>query len=114
MSEPDHEARLAALEARVGELSQQAEAAREDAAAARHLAAANDRDVAEIRSELRDFRQATTGSFNALREDLADLRSETRTGFAEMRGKFDHAAAGQERIVALLTTLLDQEEHDEQ
>jgi len=114
MSEPEYEARLSALEARIGELSQQAQAAREDAAAARHLAAAGDRDVAEIRTELRDFRQATTGSFNALREDLADLRSETRAGFTEMRGKFDQAAAGQERIAALLTTLLDQNDNDDQ
>lgn len=51
-------------------------------------------------------------SFTALREDLTDLRSETRTGFTEMRGKFDHTAAGQDRIVALLNTLLDQDEHD--
>lgn len=114
MSEPDHEARLSALEAQIGELASQAQAARDDAAAARHLAAANDRDVAEIRTELRDFRQATTGSFNALREDLADLRSQTNAGFTEMRGKLDHAAAGQERIMALLTTLLDQNENDEQ
>lgn len=106
MSEPDHEARLSALEARLGELSQQAQAARDDAAAARHLAAANDRDVAEIRTELRDFRQATTGSFNALRDDLGDLRT-------EMRGKLDQAAAGQDRIVALLNTLLDQDDQDE-
>ena len=36
-------------------------------------------------------------SFNALREDFADLRG-------EMRSKFDMAAAGQQQIVTLLHT----------
>lgn len=114
MPDPDLEARLVALESRVTELSEEARAAREDAAAARHLAAANDRDVAEIRSEVRAFRQAATGSFNVMREDLADLRSETRTGFTEMRGRLDQAAAGQEQIVQLLTNLIDQPDRDDQ
>ncbi|MGH3628873.1 MAG: permease [Sciscionella sp.] len=105
----DLEARVAALESRVGELVGQAQAAREDAAAARHLAAANDRDVAELRSEIRDFRQATTGSFNAMRSDLTDLRTETRDGFAEMRGKLDQTAAGQQQIAELLNTLTSQQ-----
>lgn len=104
MSEPDLEARVAALEARLGELSQQTQAAREDAAAAR--AAANDRDTAELRDELRDFRQATTSSFNAHREDLADLRQEMRDGFTEMRGKLDGTASGLEQITGLLNTLI--------
>lgn len=106
MPEPDLESRVAALEATVAELSQGAQAARQDAAAARHLAAANDRDVAEIRDELQAFRQATTSSFNATRDDLADLRGEARRGFAEMRGRLDQAAAGQEQIVQLLNTLI--------
>lgn len=45
-----------------------------------------------------------------MREDLTDLRSrvddglaEMRGGFAEMRGKLDAAAAGQQQIVGLLT-----------
>lgn len=108
---------MATLEARVSELAeqvQQAQAAREDAAAARHLAAANDRDVSEIRTELRDFRQATTSSFNAMRDDLADLRSETHTGFTEMRGKFDQTAAGQAQIVELLDALIRQQDQGEQ
>ncbi|MDQ3885977.1 MAG: permease [Actinomycetota bacterium] len=103
MSEPDLEGRVAALEARIGELSGRAQAARQDAAAARHLAAANDRDVAKIRSELREFRHATTSSFNAMRDDLADLRTEMRTGFTEVRGKLDGTAAGLEHITGLLT-----------
>lgn len=97
---------MAALEARIGQLTEEAQAAREDAAAARHLAAANDRDVAEIRSEIRDFRQATTSSFNAMRDDLGDLRTEMRTGFTEVRGKLDGTAAGLEQISGLLNTLI--------
>ena len=107
MAQPsDLEARVAALEARVGELAGEAQAAREDAAAARHLAAANDRDVAEVRSEIRDFRQATVASFNAMRSDLTDLQTEMRTGFTEVRGQLDGAAAGLEQITGLLNTLI--------
>ncbi len=100
---------MVALEARVAELSQEAQAARQDAAAARHLAAANDRDVAEIRDELHAFRHAATSSLNATREDLADLRGEALRGFAEMRGRLDQAAAGQEQIVQLLNTLIERQ-----
>ena len=82
---------------------------REDAAAARHLAAANDRDVAEVRSEISEFRQAAIASFNAMRSDLADLRTEMRTGFTEVRGQLDGAAAGLEQITGLLNTLIAQQ-----
>ncbi len=110
MAQPsDLEARVAALEARVGELAGEAQAAREDAAAARHLAAANDRDVAEARHDIRDFRQATTASFNAMRSDLTDLQTEIRTGFTQVRGQLDGTAAGLEQITGLLNTLIDQQ-----
>jgi chromosome segregation ATPase len=110
MAQPsDLEARVAALEARVGELAGEAQAAREDAAAARHLAAANDRDVAEVRSEIRDFRQSAVASFNAMRSDLTDLQTEMRTGFTEVRGQLDGAAAGLEQITGLLSTLIAQQ-----
>src|SRR5215468_12596558 len=95
--------RVTALETQVQELTTRVRRNEQDAAAARVLAGGADRDVAEIRAEIRDFRQATTASFNATREDLTDLRTEVtdlRTqmndrfadvynGFAEMRGKFD-------------------------
>jgi hypothetical protein len=100
---------VAALEARVGELARGARAAREDAAAARHLAASNDRDVAEVRREIRDFRQATAASFNAMRSDLTDLQTETRTGFTRVRGQLDGAAAGLEQITSPLNTLIAQQ-----
>ncbi len=98
-------------------------AVEQDAAAARILAGAADRDVSEIRAEIRDFRQATTASFNALRADFVDLRQEfgglreefgglreeTGRGFTEMRGKLDATAAGQQHIVELIESLIDQQ-----
>jgi hypothetical protein len=139
MAQPDDlEARVTALEGEVHELSDQVRASRADAAAARVLAGGADRDGTEIRSEIRDFRQATTASFNALREDQIDLRRQMTAGFArvderfakvnenfgrvdenfakvdlgfiEMRGKFDAAAAGQQEIANLLTRLIDRED----
>lgn len=98
-------------------------AVEQDAAAARVLAGAADRDVAEIRAEIRDFRNATTASFNALRQDFVDLRDhvdrrfeqvdrgfeQVDRGFTEMRGKLDATAAGQQRIVELIESLIDQQ-----
>jgi hypothetical protein len=104
----DLEARVAALETEVRQLADRVRHSEQDAAAARVLAGGADRDVSEIRGEIRDFRQATTSSFNATREDLNDLRSGMQHGFAEMRGKLDAAAAGQQQIVNLLNTLITQ------
>jgi hypothetical protein len=85
-----------------------------------------DRDATELRGELRDFRKATIASFNATREDITDLRTEMRTGFAmvnerfakvdekidagfmEMRGTLDGCAAGYQHIVKLLNTIMEQ------
>jgi hypothetical protein len=117
MTQPDLEARVAALESQVRELAEQVQHSRQDAAAARVLAGGADRDIEQVRGEIRDFRQATTSSFNAMREDLTDLRTHVDTGFAavergftEMRGKFDAAAAGQQQIAELLSTLIAQRE----
>jgi chromosome segregation ATPase len=133
--EPDGlEARVEALETHVSELDRRVRASEQDAAAARVLAGAADRDVTEIRGELRDFRRATMASFNALREDMTDLHTEMNerfaqmderfigidgrfrsvderfdqvdNGFIEMRGKLDTAAAGQQQIVDILQTLI--------
>ena len=119
MAQPsDLEARVAALETQVQELRELAgrvRASEQDAAAARVLAGGADRDVAQIRDEIRDFRRATTASFNAMREDLSDLRTnldnlrtDVDNGFTEMRGKFDAAAAGQQQIADLLNALIQQ------
>ena len=40
---------------------------------------------------------------------FTDLRNYTENGFAGMRGKFDAAAAGQQQIVDMLTTLVDRQ-----
>jgi predicted nucleic acid-binding Zn-ribbon protein len=115
----DLEARVSALETEVHELKGRLSRSEQDAAAARVLAGGADRDVNEIRGELRDFRQATTASFNAMREDISDLRADfgdlrdhVDQGFAEIRGRLDGVAAGHQRIVDMLGTLLDREGPD--
>lgn len=76
----------------------------------------------DLSSEIRDFRNGTTASFNALRQDFVDLRDhvdrrfeqvdrgfeQVDRGFTEMRGKLDATAAGQQRIVELIESLIDQ------
>jgi hypothetical protein len=107
---PDLEARVAALEARVSELDGRVRRSEQDAAAARVLAGGADRDVTEMTAEIRGFREQNTRVLNAMREDLTDLRSRVDDGFIEMRGRLDAAAAGQQQIVSLLNTLIDQDE----
>lgn len=95
-----------------------------DSAPARVVAGAADRDVAEIRVEICDFRNAPAAGFNALRQDFVDrgqdfvgLREEhvdrrfeqVDRGFAEMRRNFDGTAAGQQRIVEFIESLIDQQ-----
>ncbi|MBV8997145.1 MAG: permease [Pseudonocardiales bacterium] len=104
MAQPsDFEARLAALEARVEEVAG-------DAAAARHLAAARDRDLADLGVKV----DANRSAINALGEQtaarLARLEQQMDNGFTEMRGKLDQAAAGQQQIVDLLNVLIDQQD----
>lgn len=106
----DLEARVAALEEGLHALAERVRVSEQDAAAARVLAGGADRDVTEFRTEIRDFRQATTSSFNAMREDLADLRKHVDGGFTEMRGKLDATAAGQQQIVGLLNRLLGEDD----
>jgi len=68
-----------------------------------------DRDVTEIRAEIRDFRNATTASFTALREDFGDLRTDVDRGFAEMRGTLEATADGQQHIADLIQRLIDEQ-----
>jgi predicted nucleic acid-binding Zn-ribbon protein len=113
MSRPeDLEPRVSALESEVQELRSRVRGSERDAAAARVLAGGADRDVEQIRGEIRDLRRALTAGFNATREDILDLRrrfDDVDRGFAEVRGTFDAMAAGQQQIVALLTTVIDQQ-----
>jgi chromosome segregation ATPase len=127
-------ARVSALETRVDKLTDRVRHSEQDAAAARVLACGADRDVAELRGEIREFREQNTRVLNAMREDLTDLRQQVNTGFAEMRdfqqqvgaefakmrdfqqqvgvgfiemrGKFDATAAGFQQITGLLNTVL--------
>lgn len=115
MAQPnDLEARVTALETHVQELAERVRHSEQDAAAARVLAGGADRDVAEIRGEIREFRDQNTRVLNAMREDLTSMREDLTglqqrmdNGFIEMRGKFDAAATGQQQIVGLLNTLID-------
>lgn len=66
--------------------------------------------VEEIRTEIRDFRNATTVSFNTLRGDFGDLRTHVDRGFTEMRGKLDATASGQQHIVDLIQRLIDDQD----
>lgn len=114
MPEDDLEARVAALEQRTQELADQVRESRQDAAAARILAGGVDREVGELQSEFRDFRQAMTASLNALRADAVDLRAhvderfdQVNEGFIEMRGRLDASAAGQQMIAEMIQSLID-------
>ncbi|MGQ0775549.1 MAG: permease [Pseudonocardiales bacterium] len=113
----DLEARVAALEARFEDVAA-------DAAAARHLAAARDRDLADLTVKVDANRKAINalGVQNAARFDRLEqkvdrleekvdrLEEKVDNGFIEMRGKFDATAAGQQQIVTLLTTLIGQQD----
>ena len=109
MESEDLETRVIALEHQVRELGVRLRANEHDAAAARVLAGTADRDVGEIRAELRDFRQASVGSINSLRADFVDLRENVVDMRGEMREKFGMAAVGQQQIITLLETLIDRE-----
>ena len=127
MPDDDAEARFARLEHDVAELREQVALAKSDAAAARVLAAGADRDVSEVRAELR----AHTQSLNALREtqleqgrtlgrlhqemgdlrqemgglhhEMGDLHHEMDGLHHEMRNGFATMATGMAQITALLT-----------
>ena len=117
----DLRTRVSALERRIEEVAA-------DASAARHLAAANDRDYADVAIKVDANRSAINalGVQTAARFDQVDRRFEqvdrrfeqvdrrfeqlelkVDQGFAEMRAKFDQTAAGQHRIVELLTGLIE-------
>lgn len=110
MPEPsDLDARVSALEVRIEEVAA-------DAKAARHLAAARDRDLADLGVKVDANRKAinalgvqTAARFDQLEERVDNLEHKVDTGFAEIRGKLDYAAAGQAQIVGLLTTLIERD-----
>ena len=116
---PDHETRISRLEARVEEIA-------EEAAVARHLAAMNDRDLADVGVKLDANRKAVNalGEQTRARFDQVDRRferlearvdagfavmnakfAEYDQGFAAMRHGFDQTAAGFARIATLIEGL---------
>ena len=121
----DFEARLAILEREVARLREQsilissdATGARVDAAAARVLAAGADRDVSEVRTELRAHIQALNAlretqleQAREMREGFAEMRAEMREGFAKTREGFATQAIGMAEITALLTKIAESEGH---
>jgi hypothetical protein len=106
------ESRLDHVELGLGNVSSRLENVANDAAAARYLAAAHDRDLADVGVKVDANRRA----INALGEQTAarfnTLENKVDTGFAEMRSKFDQAAAGHEHIVGLLDRLIATENGD--
>jgi metal-dependent HD superfamily phosphatase/phosphodiesterase len=107
------EARVSALESHVHDLAERVRRSEHDATAARVLAGGVDRDVSEIRAEIRDFRDQNNRVLNAMRSDLTDLTERldvltehTEGGFAQVRGALDATAAGQSHIVELLDQLI--------
>jgi len=61
---------------------------------------------------MRDFRQATITSFNAMRDDYVDLRSRVDDGFTEIRARLDTTAVGLTHITDLLNGLIAERETD--
>ena len=117
MPAPDDafEARLTSLEREVARLREQAVLTSTDAAAARVLAAGADRDVSEVRAELR----AHTQGLNALREtqldqggEIVSLRGELAEQGREMREGFATVATGMAQITALLTNIAGRDRDD--
>jgi methyl-accepting chemotaxis protein len=70
----------------------------QDAAAARILAGGADRDVGELGREFREFRDQNNRMLNAMREDLTDLRDETRRGFASVSARFEQVDRNFEQV----------------
>jgi hypothetical protein len=109
----DLEARVIALEARLEEVAA-------DAAAARHLAAARDRDLADLgvkvdanRKAINALGEQTAARFDRLEGKMdagfakVDARfAKVDAGFTEIRGRLDATAAGQQQIVNLLDALI--------
>jgi hypothetical protein len=126
-SNDDIETRVSGLEREVARLREQAALTRSDAAGARVLAAGADRDVSEVRAELR----AHTQGLNALRETqleqgraiaglrtdfagqgraIAGLREDLAAQGQQMTEGFATVNTGMTQITVLLTRIADSSE----
>ena len=98
----DLEGRVEALERQMGEVSQRVAGAAADAEAARVMAAGADRDVSEVRAELR----AHTSVLNALRETqieqgrVLEQHSEALLRHDRM---FERVQGGVDQIIRILS-----------
>jgi hypothetical protein len=99
---PDLEARMSALETRMEEVAA-------DATAARHLAAAGDRDLADLTVKVDANRAAISALGEQTNAGFADVRSKMRAGFADVRAQLDQTVGGLQLITDLLNTLIAQE-----
>ena len=107
---PDElENRVASLETRVSDLEQRTLRSEQDATAARVLAGGADRDVGEMRAEMRDFREQNTRLHNATRQDFADMRQDFTNLQGHVDSRFTQIQAGQEQIVGMLNTLIERD-----
>lgn len=96
------EARVAALEARMNEGGPMPRPRG-------HLAAARDRDLADLTVTVDANRSAITALGEQTADRFARLQQKVDYGFTEMRGTLDQTAAGQQQIAELLNTLIARE-----
>jgi len=94
----DIELRVSRLEHEQARVRDEVAQARADAAAARVLAAGADRDVSEVRAELR----AHTGALNALRETQREMFQSQRDMDRRMSDGFATLHTGMQQITVLL------------
>jgi chromosome segregation ATPase len=124
------------LESRFTKLENEVDLLREEVASARALAALADRDVAEIRTEMRGYRQVLNAlretqleqgqqitelrqelgeqgqQITELRQELGEQGQQITELRQEMRAGFVMQADGMAQITALLTKIADQERGD--
>jgi chromosome segregation ATPase len=91
----DIEGRVRRLENEQARVRDEVAQARADAAAARVLAAGADRDVSEVRAELR----AHTGALNALRATQREMDQRMTDGFATLHTGMQHITVLLERVI---------------
>ncbi|MGQ0625163.1 MAG: hypothetical protein ACT4PP_11020 [Sporichthyaceae bacterium] len=117
--DPNLERRVSSLEAEMTQPRVDVARSVSDAAAARVLAGGADRDVSEMRAELR----AHTGVLNALRETQLEMKQESDRRFDQVDRRFDQVEgrlgevdrrfgqvdAGLRQIAGMLQTLIDQD-----